>query len=316
MPAPTRLPAVLALLLPPLLTAPPARAIIAPQPGPPLIVSLGVAPDGGDYLYSYTINVANVAPGGVYTSFGSFGVNGLVSGSETVSGDGFTYRSDDNDAPFFATDGTPGEGLAAGSPVLVTLVSTLTPTGTTELFASGGDSFVDPITTRDTVTGPGAATDPGASQANALAPSAMGLGPDGNPVSTFSGIQSGLWTDPLGSDFQFSVLPNSPDFSAITLPTGLGGFTLTTPGGPSLPEMAGSQVFFGPNGVAEFDLIGDSTAGPLPVQTFFVGGGVGGFTQRVLPAAVAVPEPSAFALLGLGLLPVGLLARKRKANLS
>ncbi len=133
-----------------------------------------------------------------------------------------------------------------------------------------------------------------------------------------------VFIDPLvaiGYDYQIGA--GDPSFASVLLPTGVGDnfFDLWLWNGTqfvdSLIKLTGGIAYTFNSPVDRFRILGIETSAGLDPSntTAFITGltfnGSGQFTGTMTPLTTQVPEPSAFALFGIGLVWLGL--RRRRA---
>jgi len=132
-----------------------------------------------------------------------------------------------------------------------------------------------------------------------------------------------VFIDPLvaiGYDYQIGA--GDPNFASVLLPTGIGDnlFDLWLWNGTqfvdSLINLTGGTAYTFNSPVDRFRILGIETSAGLDPSntTAFITGltfdGSGQFTGTMTPLTAQVPEPSAFALFGIGLLWLGLYRRR------
>jgi hypothetical protein len=136
-----------------------------------------------------------------------------------------------------------------------------------------------------------------------------------------------VFIDPLvaiGYDYQIGA--GDPNFASVLLPMGIGDnlFDLWLWDGTQFIDsgkelMGGIEYDFGGVGVDRFRILGIETSAGLDPNntTAFITGlkfvADGHFTGTMTPLTAQVPEPSAFALFGLGLAWLGLLQCRQRA---
>ncbi len=124
----------------------------------------------------------------------------------------------------------------------------------------------------------------------------------------------------VASGYRYQTGSSDPNFKSLLLPNvGDGAYTVSFVDGLGTHSVAllhDDQFFFGGTGVSDFTVSNIETS---TEATAFITGltfaGNGDFTGTMTPLSVAaVPEPSTYALMMLGLAGIGYRARRRRAQ--
>lgn len=198
------------------------------------------------------------------------------------------------------------------------------PNGTVPGFAAAHNYAVTGLYQLVPTLAPG---DPGYDPTAALQPDDVIPDPTGNPAApptfAFDDAQSGAWFDPPSASGFTYAGTNGTLFTGVGLPTLPGQASYDVCWGNGFGQCAtvnaGSQYFF-LNALDAFRVSGivapvDPTdASAFPTQLYFEQGTGNSFTMTAVLPATETPEPTTWALTGIGLVALGGFAARRRAT--